>query len=433
MCRRSDSCDAGLENMSFDELNKPLGLGPRAPQKVPRDIPYGAVAVGGCGLLLASLVTFSYIVDDKRGGEPFAQAIIEPLVVAPVAPVPVLPPVSPSAASGVTQATEANGISFDGTASVSKVIKSQSADQIEQMSGVKIVRGDNGKVPGAMIIEIPDRSGVQLTPSPDKRLIEPGKLPKIGADGVTSLSVYARPVVTAAKLKADAPRIALVFGGLGLSDSATADAISILPGEISLAFAPYGKGLERQVRQARDNGHEVLLQVPMQSFDYPANNPGPETLLSDADAATNLRDLHVLMTKFTGYIGVMTYQGGKFTAESGALSPVLHEISARGLMILDDGSSPRSLVSALAPEAATPFVHGDVLIDAPPKPEAIAAALTKLEAQARSSGGAVGVANGYPASISQLANWAKGLEARGIALVPVSAFAGHAAKPLAER
>ena len=418
--------------MSLDDLNKPLGLGPRAPQKVPRDIPYGAVAVAGCGLLLASLVAFSYVVDDKRGGEPFAQAIIEPLVVAPV--VPAQPPtVSPTAATGVTQATEANGISFDGTASVSKVIKSQSADQVEQMSGVKIVRGDKGKVPGAMIIEIPDRSGVQLTPAPDKRLIEPGKLPKIGADSATSLSVYARPVVIAAKLKADAPRIALVFGGLGLSETATADAISILPGEISLAFAPYGKGLERQVRQARDAGHEVLLQVPMQSFDYPANNPGPETLLSDADAATNLRNLHGLMTKFTGYIGVMTYQGGKFTAESAALTPVLREISARGLMILDDGSSPRSLVSALAPEAATPFVHGDVLIDAPPKPEAIAAALTKLEAQARNGGSAVGVANGYPASTAQIAGWAKGLESRGISLVPVLAFAGRAAKPLAER
>ncbi len=419
--------------MSLNDLNKPLGLGPRAPPKVPRDIPYGAVAVGGCGVLLASLMTFSYIVDDKRGGEPFAQAIIEPLVVVPVLPVQAVTPVSMAAASGVTQPTELNGISFDGTASITKVIKSRSADQVEQMSGVKIVRGDNSRVPGAMIIEIPDRSGVQLAPSPDKRLIEPGKLPKIGADGVSSLSVYARPIVVSTKLKADAPRIALVFGGLGLSDNATADVISILPGEISLAFAPYGRGLERQVRQARENGHEVLLQVPMQSFDYPANNPGPETLLSDADAATNLRNLHVLMTKFTGYIGVMTYQGAKFTAQSSALSPVLQEISARGLMILDDGSSPRSLVSALAPEAGTPFVHGSVSIDTPPKPEAIDAALAKLEAEARKSGGAVGVANGYPASIEQLANWAKGLESRGIALVPVSAFAGHAAKPLAER
>ncbi len=418
--------------MSLHDLNKPLGMGPRPEPKAPRDIPYGAVAVGGCGVLLASLFAFAYIVDDKHGGEPFAQAVIE----APL-PAPVVATATVSApAVNVAQSAETNGISFDGTASVTKVIKAQSADQIEQMSGVKIVRGDNGKVPGAMIIEIPDRSGVQLAPAPDKRLIEPGKsgaLPKTGSDGTTSLGVYARPIVTSSKLKAGAPRIAVVFGGLGLSDSATTDAIVRLPGEVSLAFAPYGKTLERQVRQARDGGHEVLLQVPMQSFDYPANSPGPETLLSDADESTNLRNLHVLMGKFAGYIGIMTYQGAKFTAQSAALTPVLREVSARGLMILDDASSPRSLVSELAPASATPFALGDVVIDLPPKPDAIAAALTKLEAQARKNGSAVGIANGYPASIDQIADWAKGLEARGIALVPVSAFALRGAKPVAER
>jgi polysaccharide deacetylase 2 family uncharacterized protein YibQ len=30
--------------------------------------------------------------------------------------------------------------------------------------------------------------------------------------------------------------------------------------------------------RAREDGHEVMLQVPMEPFDYPDNDPGPHTL-----------------------------------------------------------------------------------------------------------------------------------------------------------
>lgn len=403
----------------MDDLNRPLGVGRRPSRVAGRDIPYGVIAVAGCGVLLASLAVFSYIVDDKHGGEPYASAVIE----APVAKV--APPVNVAAAD----------VSNEQTSSISRVAKSASAEQVEQASGVKVVRGGNGKVPGAMVIEIPDRGGVQLNPSPDKRVAEQSKqgiLPKSGADGATPLSIYARPLLTSPTLKVDAPRVAIVFAGLGLADGSTQDAISVLPGEVTLAFAPYGKALERQVQQARDAGHEVLLQVPMQSFDYPANNPGPETLLSDADEGVNIRNLRNLMVRFTGYVGVMTYQGGKFTSERGPLAPILRETAGRGLMMLDDGSSPRSVISAVAPEIAAPFARGDVILDASPKSDAVAAALTKLEAKARQNGSAIGIANGYPASIDQIATWAKSLEARGIALVPVSVLAGRSVKPVAE-
>ena len=33
------------------------------------------------------------------------------------------------------------------------------------------------------------------------------------------------------------------------------------------------------VARAREAGHEVLLEVPMEPFDYPDNDPGPQTLL----------------------------------------------------------------------------------------------------------------------------------------------------------
>ena len=72
---------------------------------------------------------------------------------------------------------------------------------------------------------------------------------------------------------------------------------------MTFAFAPYGGDLERLVARARDEGHEVLLQVPMEPFDYPDNDPGPQTLLTSLDAGQNIDRLHWLMSRFQGYVG----------------------------------------------------------------------------------------------------------------------------------
>ena len=89
--------------------------------------------------------------------------------------------------------------------------------------------------------------------------------------------------------KADAPRIAIIVGGLGISASATAEALAKLPRPVTLAFAPYGAD-RRAARNARARrGHEVLLQVPMEPFDYPDNDPGPQTLLTSLAAGAEYR------------------------------------------------------------------------------------------------------------------------------------------------
>ena len=131
--------------------------------------------------------------------------------------------------------------------------------------------------------------------------------------------------------------------------------------------------------------------------------------------------MHWLMSRFTGYIGIANFLGAKFTAETTSLSPVLREIASRGLVFLDDRASSRSQSIAAATQADAPVMQADVVIDADPSREAMERALTKLEIIAREKGIAIGTANALPQSIERVARFARGLEARGIALVPVSA------------
>ena len=53
----------------------------------------------------------------------------------------------------------------------------------------------------------------------------------------------------------------------------------------------------------------MLLQVPMEPFDYPDNDPGPQTLLTSLDAGQNIDRLHWLMSRFQGYVGIVNYHG----------------------------------------------------------------------------------------------------------------------------
>jgi uncharacterized protein len=397
-----------------DELHRPLGL---AAPKSRRPTPYGRLFLLAGAALVVGLGVFLAETDDHLGGEPYAIASVDTHPVAP-------PPPPPAAANAEVVPAPAPG-----------AFASSSASQVEISSGVKVVRGGNAPAPGSLIIMTQEAIGLHLTPAPDKRLVDKsryGPLPRIGADGARPSDVYARPPLTPANLKPGAPRIALLIGGLGLSESGTQDAIAKLPGAVSLGFAPYGADLERDAAQAREGGHEAFLQAPMEPFDYPVNNPGPHTLLSGLSPVENLDNLHWLMARFTGYVGVTNFLGAKFTADKNALSPVLGEIAARGLLYLDDGSSPRSLAREQASALNLRAAVADVVIDADQSPQAIEAALIKLEALARANGAAIGVATALPVSVEHVGRWARSLEARGLALVPLSAAILRAPGPAAQ-
>lgn len=258
-------------------------------------------------------------------------------------------------------------------------------------------------------------------PPADKRLIEESKhgpIPKIGPDGVRPLDAYASPIPVMAG-NADS-MIAIVITGLGVSASATGDAIAKLPAAVTLGFVPYGSELSRWVARARGAGHEVLLQIPMEPFDYPDNDPGPRTLTANAPKEENIDRLHFFLSRSQGYVGVANFMGARFTANEDVLAAVLAETGKRGLLFLDDGSSPRSVTPRAAAKTKAPFMKSDLVIDAKAEWADIDAALVKLEAIAAENGVAVATASSLPVTIERLSRWAKTLEARGIRLVPVS-------------
>jgi polysaccharide deacetylase 2 family uncharacterized protein YibQ len=358
---------------------------------------------------------WALLADDPYGGEPIVVVSTDSRGPAPTpkAGEPDKPAAAPSAA----------------TAPAASPAPSAAATHENSTAGgasVNVIDGMTGKRQ-EVLIGADDKAPHASAPAPavDQRLIETsrhGPLPKIAADGTRPADAYARPLKPDLA-KVAGPRVAIVIGGLGIGAAGTFEAMAKLPGPVTFAFAPYGTDLARWVARARNEGHEVLLQVPMEPFDYPDNDPGPQTLLTTLNATQNLDRLHWFMSRFQGYVGIANYMGARFTASENTVGPLLRDTAKRGLIFFDDGSSPRSAVPQIAGATNAPFAKADLVLDTVATPAAIDAALARLEAMARDRSVAVGVATALPVSIERIAHWVKGAESRGITLVPISMVA----------
>lgn len=218
------------------------------------------------------------------------------------------------------------------------------------------------------------------------------------------------------------PRIAIVLTNLGLSSAATEAAIKQLPPQVTLSFTPYSRRLNEWIALARVNGHEVMLDLPMEPTSYPDDDPGPQALLTALSAAQNLERLDWALERATGYVGVATVMGSRFQTSESHLEPILEALKTRGLLFLDNRESEESVAGPLAAKIGLPSAVNDRFLDrAQASRVAIDARLIQLERIARAEGQAVAMGRPYPVTIERLREWSKDLERRGLVLAPISA------------
>ena len=392
--------------MTTDDLSAPLGQD--RPRKRRYRLPFSApqAIAGACGLFLATFLGFAIFNNNPMGGEPLARVSYDPATLpgektaAPANPVP------PESMVATVAAKEA-------------VAGRQTITIIDGSSGAR-----QDVVIGTGVAETGAKTDTQtaLMPGVNPKLLEPsryGMIP-VAAGGLKSFRAYAAGTDADRAALGKKPVIAIVVTGLGVGAAKTSDAITKLPGAVTLAFTPYGSDPGKLVERARAQKHEVLLQVPMEPFDYPDNDPGPQTLLTTLSAEQNADRLAWHMSRFQGYVGIANFMGARFVATDPAMQPLVKEAARRGLAWLDDGTAPRSVAGVIAEGQAMPFAKADVSIDTVPTPAEIDRALARLETLAKERGTAVGVASALPISIERIGSWTRQLEARGVTLVPLT-------------
>lgn len=391
--------------MTTDDLSAPLGQD--RPRKRRYRLPFTAPqAIAGLfGLFLATFLGFAIFNTNPMGGEPLAKVSYDPATLPgekSSQPASATPQAHKEASAGTKEAVPGQ----------------QTITIIDGSSGARqnVVVGAGADAP--VTPEGPPAVVAGINP----KLLESsryGMIPVV-TDGLKPFRAYAVGNDADRAAIGKTPIIAIVVSGLGVGAAKTADAIIKLPGAVTLAFTPYGADPGKLVERARAQKHEVLLQVPMEPFDYPDNDPGPQTLLTTLPADQNADRFAWHMSRFQGYVGIANFMGSRFVATDAAMQPIIKEAARRGLAYLDDGSSARSVAAVIAEGQAMPFAKADVSIDTVPTPAEIDRALTRLEALAKERGSAIGIASALPISIDRIGTWTKQLDSRGIKLVPLT-------------
>jgi polysaccharide deacetylase 2 family uncharacterized protein YibQ len=387
-----------------DELSTPLGQ-KTGGQKRRFRLPFTATQALAVllGLFLVAFAGVALFNDNPLGGEPIAHIALRKTATAEEKLAPAGHAVEPAMKSPPKQAAPA---------------ENKTVTIIDGSSGARhdVVIGSGDSTP--------DKADTETTPAAmtgvDARLLEKsryGMIPAV-ADGLKPFTVYAADADRAKAAKM--PVIAIVVAGLGVGAAKTTDAIMKLPPAVTLAFTPYGADPTKLAERARAQRHEILLQIPMEPFDYPDNDPGPQTLLTTLSAEQNLDRFYWHLSRFQGYAGIANFMGARFVAADPVMQPIIREAAMRGLSYFDDSATPRSVAASLAAGQAMPFAKADFTIDSVPTSVEIDRTLVKLETLAKERGAAVGVASALPISIERLSAWIKTLDARGVMLVPLT-------------
>ncbi len=217
-------------------------------------------------------------------------------------------------------------------------------------------------------------------------------------------------------------KIAIVVDDLGVDYRLSQKAIR-LPAAVTLAFLPYGGRVRDLAKEARDNGHEILLHMPMEPLGV--ENPGQGALKTDLPLSEIQLRFQTALASFTGFDGVNNHMGSKFTAFAEGMNVVADEMLQRNLFFLDSRTNVNSIASRVAKEKGLPFGYRDVFLDDDRSPEAIRRQLALAKRIAQRKGYAVAIGHPHNVTLDVLEKWTADAAAEGVELVPVNAVVGN--------
>ena len=233
-------------------------------------------------------------------------------------------------------------------------------------------------------------------------------LPVVARDGRAAWQTYAAPPVN----PLPPIRLALIFNDLGLEQDVSAAIADKFPPDVAMAFTPYGGVLDRQIKQAREQGHEVFLSLPVEQVGYPARDPGPFGLLVAARDDENLARMEQSLARMQGYIGVIA-EDGPFL-RSPQMIPILKALEEHGLSYVstDLADAPVSLPRLQVTDNLFPGQFRESL------QERLDYALKRAQTEHQ----AVVVVPATPLSLHVVGEWLKTLSKQNVVLVPPSAL-----------
>jgi polysaccharide deacetylase 2 family uncharacterized protein YibQ len=373
-------------------------------------------------------------------------------------PAPIPAPVQPAAPAPVSQSSEPVNASPPAPAAEPDVARSPVLPEAHDTQPTKTVRAYEEALPREIIVIMEPLTPKALKPAkapaptpskpttaePPKEtasapLVEPETKPVEGAPAPPMSLLPVKPGADAPAWRRNAvvmvgdgrPQVAIVMDDLGIDRARTLRTMHLRP-PLTLSFLAYAHELQHQAETGRKSGHEIWLHVPMEPGSTTID-PGPNVLLTSVPPGERAKSLNWNLDQLTGFVGINNHMGSRFTASPEGMRGVMTELKKRGLAFLDSMTTPKSYGHIAAKEAGVPFTLRNVFLDHEDNQKAVEAQLHKLEALARKHGHALAIGHPREATLAALGPWLRTLDAKGLQLVPASAFLREPQEQLAKQ
>jgi uncharacterized protein len=214
--------------------------------------------------------------------------------------------------------------------------------------------------------------------------------------------------------------VAVVIDDLG-QDLKPAQQIMALPDRVTLAVMPLLPHSKRIAELARQQGHEVIVHLPMEPKGRGDKRPAAGMLRTNMTPLDFIAQVNEDLDSVPGAAGINNHEGSALTENRQAMTFLMSALKDRGLFLLDSLTDPKSQAFAVAKEFGLRAAKRDVFLDHESSdPLVIRRQLEELARIARERGQAIGIGHPHPATIEELRKWLPEAAQQGIEVVPLS-------------
>ncbi len=214
-------------------------------------------------------------------------------------------------------------------------------------------------------------------------------------------------------------KIAIIVDDFGNAYKSPARDFLTLGEDLAISILPGLKYSRAIAQEARENGLDVLLHLPMEP-----RNDRFETnqfmLRSKMDEAEIRRRVRLALAALPQAVGVNNHMGSHATTDTSLLGVLFDELRQRDLFFVDSKTTPKSVACEIATELGVNCVENYTFVDAIKEKPFVRQQLIALAERAARSGSAVGIAHPEEVTLQVLRTELPVLAKRGYQFVGVS-------------
>jgi hypothetical protein len=214
-------------------------------------------------------------------------------------------------------------------------------------------------------------------------------------------------------------RLAIIIDDVG-QDLHPVERLTRMRHRLTLAVIPHLPHSRQAAEIAHRRGFEVMLHLPMEPLDYPAQDPGPGAIRAGMDAAEIHRTVLANLAAVPHARGVNNHMGSRITAEPRPMQAVLETLATTPCYFVDSRTTVASVAYRLARELRVPAAERTVFLDDRAETQSVRAQLREAVRLARERGQAIAIGHPHPVTLEVLGRDLRGLADSGVALVFVS-------------